>query len=167
MIRGAGAQGGPAVPADGGRSSTDGADAFKPPPPPRLLVGAFWGYVVTAIINLLVGAWTLAFLPAALESVRAGGRAVSTGGVVLAYGILAAGTLIFSATLISLALLLRRGRAWARPALLTVSLLSVAAVVTGGRPAFAVILLLTVAGFLATRAPVGAWLPALRDRPRR
>ena len=86
----------------------------------------------------------------------------------MAFALIAAGTLAYSFAIVLLAFRLRRRNRWARPALLTVSLLqSGVGIVTSGAPGAAVILLLLVLAFLVTRPEIGAWLKSETGRPAR
>lgn len=124
-----------------------------------------WAYVGTAVLNLAIGASTLAFLPAVLDELRRAGTATAPGGVFLAFALIAAGTLTYSLAIVLLAFRLRRRNRWARPALLTISLLSLVGIVTSGAPGAAVIVLLLVLAFLVTRPEIGEWLRSETGRP--
>ncbi len=134
---------------------------------PRLLDVVVWAYVGTALLNFAIGTSTLAFLPAVLDELRKEGAVTAPGGVFLAFALVAAGTLAYSLAIVLLAFRLRRGNRWARPALLTISLLSLAGIVTSGAPGAAVILLLLVLAFLVTRPEIGAWLKSETGRSAR
>lgn len=129
-------------------------------PRPGLLRAAVGTYLASAVLNLAVGGWTLAYVPAAIESLNSEGHRTAAPGIAVAVALIAVATLAFSAALVVLTFRLRAGNGWARPWLLTVSLLSLVALVTGGGPGVAVIVLLAVAAVLVSRRPVTAWLRA-------
>ncbi len=143
----------------------DRGGAIAPTARPRMLGLVVGGYVGTAILNLVVGTWTLAFVPAALDAAQKAGRTVTAGGVFLSFALIAVAALAYSITIVVLALRLSRGHSWARPALLSVSVLSLAAIVTSGAPGLAVVLLLLVLAILVTRPQVSAWLRAVKESP--
>lgn len=75
-------------------------------------------------------------------------------------------TVLYAAALVTLALLLRAGRPWARAVLAAVSALSLFTVFALNALNLAVIVLLLLAGVLLYRRPVTAWVRSLRGLSR-
>lgn len=146
-------------------TSDPGAPATAERQRPALVDAAAWSYVAIAVVNAGVGIWTLSFVPAVAASYERSGKPVPTQAIVFSFISIGAATLLFSGALIFFALRLRRGSTWARPALLTISLLSLAALLVGGGPGLIVILLCIAAAVVITRAPVTAWLRRMQGLP--
>ena len=129
---------------------------------PRLVTAGVVLVVAAAVVNAAIGVF---FVTQALQpSIRtAQGDIAVTSGAATGLAVLAAISGVYSAVLVVLALQVRRGRTWARPALLATSAVSLfPLVVSVSVPGILVTLLLIVADVLLYRPVVTRWQRTLR-----
>lgn len=106
-------------------------------PPPTEMVGAFWAYVVAALVGLIGGIMLFAAKQSVIDALRSGNtnhtltesQIQAAASVAVTVGLVVA--IIFSALYVFFAFKLKAGRNWARIVLLIVAVLALLNLVTG------------------------------------